>query len=85
MIEIKKYKVAAYIRISKKEKEVNSIENQKDLIDYYIKDKQNLDIYNYYVDNGYSRTNFDRPELHIKKLLLMHHMDIRNQDMRRIK
>ena len=85
MIEIKKYKVAAYIRTSKKEKEVNSIENQKDLIDYYIKDKQNLDIYNYYVDNGYSRTNFDRPELHIKKLLLMHHMDIRNQDMRRIK
>ena len=85
MIEIKKYKVAAYIRISKKEKEVNSIENQKDLIDYYIKDKQNLDIYNYYVDNGYSRTNFDRPELHIKKLLLMHHMDIRNQDMKRIK
>ena len=63
MIEIKKYKVAAYIRISKKEKEVNSIENQKDLIDYYIKDKQNLDIYNYYVDNGYSGTNFDRPEL----------------------
>ena len=65
MIEIKKYKVAAYIRISKKEKEVNSIENQKDLIDYYIKDKQNLDIYNYYVDNGYSGTNFDRPELSI--------------------
>lgn len=63
MIEIKKYKVAAYIRISKKEKEVNSIENQKDLIDYYIKDKQSLDIYNYYVDNGYSGTNFDRPEL----------------------
>ena len=63
MIEIKKYKVAAYIRISKKEKEVNSIENQKDLIDYYIKDKQELKIYNYYIDNGYSGTNFDRPEL----------------------
>ncbi len=36
MIEIRRYKVAAYIRISKKEKEVNSISNQKDLIDYYI-------------------------------------------------
>ena len=63
MIEIRRYKVAAYIRISKKEKEVNSIANQKDLIDYYIKDKVDMKIYNYYVDNGYSGTNFDRPEL----------------------
>ena len=63
MIEIRRYKLAAYIRISKKEKEVNSISNQKDLIDYYIKDKEDMKIYNYYVDNGYSGTNFDRPEL----------------------
>jgi len=55
--------VAAYLRISKKEKEVNSIANQKDLIDYYIKKNDDLQIYNYYVDNGYSGTNFDRPEL----------------------
>ena len=63
MIEIRRYKLAAYIRISKKEKEVNSIANQKDLIDYYIKDKVDMKIYNYYVDNGYSGTNFDRLEL----------------------
>ena len=63
MIEIRRYKVVAYIKISKKEKEVNSISNQKDLIDYYIKDKEDMKIYNYYVDNGYSGTNFDRPEL----------------------
>ena len=63
MIEIRRYKLAAYIRISKKEKEVNSIANQKDLIGYYIKDKVDMKIYNYYVDNGYSGTNFDRPEL----------------------
>ena len=63
MIEIRRYKLAAYIRISKKEKEVNSIANQKDLIGYYIKDKEDMKIYNYYVDNGYSGTNFDRPEL----------------------
>lgn len=61
--KILKLKVAAYIRISKKEKEVNSIANQKDLIGYYIKDKEDMKIYNYYVDNGYSGTNFDRPEL----------------------
>ena len=63
VVLILKLRVAAYIRISKKEKEVNSISNQKDLIDYYIKDKEDMKIYNYYVDNGYSGTNFDRPEL----------------------
>ena len=62
VVLILKLRVAAYIRISKKEKEVNSISNQKDLIDYYIKNKENLGIYNYYVDNGYSGTDFDRPE-----------------------
>ena len=34
VVLILKLRVAAYIRISKKEKEVNSISNQKDLIDY---------------------------------------------------
>ena len=63
VVLILKLRVAAYIRISKKEKEVNSISNQKDLIDYYIKDKEDMKIYNYYVDNGYSGTSFDRPEL----------------------
>ena len=53
----------AYIRISEKEKEVSSIANKKDLIDYYIKDKADLVIYNCYLDKGYSETNFDRPEL----------------------
>ena len=61
--KISKLRLAAYIRISKKEKEVNSIANQKDLIDYYIKDNKDMKIYNYYVDNGYNGTNFDRPEL----------------------
>lgn len=63
MIKISSWNVAAYIRISKREKEVNSIANQKDLIDYYIKDNEDMKIYNYYIDNGYSGTVFDRPEL----------------------
>lgn len=63
MIKISSWNVAAYIRISKREKEVNSIANQKDLIDYYIKDNEDMKIYNYYIDNGYSGTDFDRPEL----------------------
>ena len=36
--------------MAKKEKEVNSISNQKDLIDYYIKDKEDMKIYNYYIN-----------------------------------
>ncbi|MCQ2483038.1 MAG: recombinase family protein [Clostridia bacterium] len=63
MIKISKIKVAAYIRISKREKENNSISNQKDLIDDYIKTQANMEIYDYYIDNGYSGTDFNRPEL----------------------
>ena len=72
--KISKLKVAAYIRISKKEKEVNSLANQKDLIVYYVKNKDNIMVYNYYVDNGYSGTNFDRPEL--KRMLKEDESDV---------
>ena len=63
MVKISKIKIAAYIRISKREKENNSIYNQKDLIDYYIKNQVNMEIYDYYIDNGYRGTDFNRPEL----------------------
>ena len=67
MIKISKIKVAAYIRISKREKENNSIINQKDLINYYVSMNNDMDIYSYYIDDGYSGTDFNRPEL--KKML----------------
>lgn len=58
-----KYKAAAYVRISKDDKytESNSINNQKNVIKEYINNNSDLDLVDYYVDNGYSGTNFDRP------------------------
>ena len=58
-----KYKVAAYIRLSKDDNyaESDSINNQKNIIEDYIKDNDDLELVDYYIDNGYSGTNFNRP------------------------
>ena len=58
-----KYKVGAYLRLSKEEfsneKESNSITNQKLIIDNYLKEHKEYALVDYYVDYGYSGTNFD--------------------------
>ena len=60
------YKVAAYIRLSKEEysneKESNSITNQKLIIDNYLKEHREYKLVDYYIDDCYLGTNFDRPE-----------------------
>lgn len=60
------YKVAAYLRLSKEEfineKESNSITNQKLIIDNYLKEHKEYKLVDYYIDDGYSGTNFNRPE-----------------------
>lgn len=58
-----KYKVGAYIRLSKDDKysESDSIENQKKIINDYIKEHGEFELFDYYIDNGYTGTNFDRP------------------------
>lgn len=60
---ILKYKVAAYIRLSKDDNysESNSINNQKSIIKEYISNNNDLELFDYYIDNGYSGTNFNRP------------------------
>lgn len=61
-----KYKAAAYLRLSKEEfsneKESNSITNQKLIIDNYLREHKEYKLFDYYIDDGYSGTNFDRPE-----------------------
>ena len=59
-----KYKVGAYIRLSRDDKysESDSIENQKRVIEQYIKEHDDFEIVDYYIDNGFSGANFDRPE-----------------------
>ena len=54
----------AYIRLSKEDEkkgESESITNQKELIKKYIKE-HNLGNFRYFVDDGYSGGNFDRPQ-----------------------
>ena len=70
MIQILKYNIGAYIRISNEEKdklESNSINNQRVLINEYIAKHQDLNLIDYYIDDGYSGTSFNRPAF--KRLL----------------
>ena len=62
---MKKWNVGVYLRLSVedgKDNESNSILNQKTLIDQYVKENKDLKIYDYYIDDGYSGTNFERPD-----------------------
>ncbi len=58
------YNVGLYIRLSREDDdktyESESITNQKSLLLQYVKEN-NLRVYDFYVDDGYSGTNFDRP------------------------
>ncbi len=66
----KRNNVAIYCRISRddgNERESVSIQNQKEALTKYVL-SQNWNIYDYYVDDGYTGTNFDRPDF--QRLLL---------------
>lgn len=59
------FKVAGYIRLSKEDRikdESNSVTNQKAIIDSYVKKSEDLELVDFYIDDGYSGTTFDRPE-----------------------
>ena len=63
---MQRLKVAAYLRLSKEEfsneKESNSITNQRQIIDNYLKEHKEYKLVDYYIDDGYSGSNFNRPE-----------------------
>lgn len=59
------FNVAGYIRLSKEDRikdESNSVTNQKLIITSYIKKNEDLELFDFYIDDGYSGTTFDRPE-----------------------
>lgn len=64
------YNAGIYIRLSREDDdkvyESESITNQKSLLLQYAKEN-NLRVYDIYIDDGYSGTNFDRPDF--KRLL----------------
>lgn len=57
-------RTAQYIRLSVEDSnnKGNSIENQKLILDDYIARNVDLQLYDQYIDNGATGTNFDRPE-----------------------
>lgn len=63
---MQRFNAAAYLRLSKEEfsneKESNSITNQKLIIDNYLKEHKEYKLVDHYIDDGYSGTNFNRPE-----------------------
>lgn len=57
-------RVAKYIRLSREDgddRESESVENQRDIIDNYIQEHEELIEAGEYVDDGYTGTNFNRP------------------------
>jgi len=64
MYRINNYRVAKYMRLSRDdgdEAESESIENQRDILDNYINEHEDLKDMGEYVDDGYTGTNFNRP------------------------
>lgn len=64
------WKIAVYIRLSVEDGdkvESNSISNQRMLINDFLSDNSEFNLYDYYIDDGYSGTDFERPAF--KKML----------------
>lgn len=79
MAEKKMYHVAVYLRLSKGDGDVdgiekaesNSISNQRMIIDRYLSQQLEMQVVDTYIDDGYTGTNYKRPELkriHISNL-----------------
>ncbi len=61
-----KYFAAAYLRLSKDDEDIdgsiksesNSISSQREIIRSFIREQENMELFDIYVDDGYSGTNF---------------------------
>ena len=59
------WKAALYIRLSREDgdkAESNSITSQREILKEYLKLHPDIELYDFYVDDGWSGTNFDRPD-----------------------
>ena len=62
--------VAIYLRLSRDDEDIDgsvksesdSISSQRELVRSYVRDHDDMELFDIYVDDGYSGTNFDRPE-----------------------
>lgn len=66
--KVQQYNAAVYLRLSKEDMdsaqkaESNSIVNQKQLILGFLQDKPDIKVVSIRIDDGYTGTNFDRPQ-----------------------
>ncbi|MCM1231993.1 MAG: recombinase family protein, partial [Ruminococcus flavefaciens] len=75
--QVKKFMAAIYLRLSRDDgvsgsvdgggnaglkTESNSIGSQRELIKAFLHGQQDMELYDIYVDDGFSGSNFDRPE-----------------------
>ena len=59
------WRAALYIRLSKEDGdkgESNSVTSQREILKEYLKLHPDIELYGFYVDDGWSGTNFDRPD-----------------------
>lgn len=59
-----KWNVGIYIRLSQEDgdkEESNSVTSQREIIDYYLKNESDIELYDYYIDDGFTGTDFKRP------------------------
>ncbi len=64
------YKVAFYLRLSRDDMDIdgrskvesNSISSQRELLNAYVRGKEELQVVDTYIDDGYSGADFERPE-----------------------
>ena len=60
-----KYTAAIYLRLSREDgdkEESCSIANQRDLATLYLQKHPEIKLYDEFVDDGYSGSNFERPD-----------------------
>lgn len=58
------WKAALYIRLSKEDgdkNESNSVTSQRNILTEFVKQHDDIELVDYYIDDGYSGTNFNRP------------------------
>ena len=64
-IENKSFYCAAYIRLSQDDgdgkEESNSITSQREIIEFFLKNNKDIGLYDYYIDDGFTGTDFKRP------------------------
>lgn len=62
--ENNKWKAGLYIRLSKEDGdkgESYSVTSQREILNEYIKQHSDIELFDYYIDDGWSGTNFNRP------------------------